>query len=121
MNTILLFLVVFLLPEKEYTVVDIKNNQLNYYIILLKENKTDQYYCFETRATETNLNNSEKVKIGDIVTLKLRRYKKTAKFKVNKKIDTFDDLNMYDDSLKVNKNYYCKELNGLYLARTPLP
>lgn len=117
----LLFLVVFLLTEKEYTVIDIKNNQLNYYIILLKDNKSGKYFCFETLETETKAINKEKIKIGDIVTLELRKYKKTAKFKISKKIVPFDDLNIYDDSLKVNKNYYCKELNGLYLNKGNTP
>jgi hypothetical protein len=114
----MLIILVFLMPIKEYTVVDIKHNQLNYYIILLKDNKTNKLYCFETRETERILENKQKIKIGDTVFLKLIKMKEKTKFKISKKIKPFDDLNIYDDTLKVNKNYYCKEINGLYLEKT---
>jgi hypothetical protein len=119
MKTIFLLFLVFLIPVREYTVLDIKYNQLNYYIILLKDNKTDKLFCFETQETETNSKNRNKIKVGDVVSLKLIRKKEKAKFKISKKIKPFDDLSIYDDSLKVDKNYYCKELNGLYLEKTP--
>jgi translation initiation factor IF-1 len=118
MKIILMLFFLFSLPVSEYTVIDIKNNQLNYYVILIKDNKTSKFYCFETRETDASLKNKMKIKIGDIVRLKLRKQQISSKFKISKKIKPFDDLNIYDDSLKVNKNYYCEALNGLFLEKT---
>lgn len=113
----MIFFLAFISPIKEYTIIDIKETQLNYYVILVKEKKTKKLYCFETMATE--INNQKKIKIGDVVSLKLVKNKSKAIFKLSKKIPSFDSLNIYDDSLKVHKNYHCKELNGLTLKMHP--
>lgn len=118
MKSIFLLFLLFLIPVREYTILDIKDNRFNYYIILIKDNKTHTLYCFETRETETNINNKHKIKIGDTVRLRLRKHQKSSKFKISKKIKPFEDLNIYDDSLKVNKDYYTKDLYGLFLVKS---
>lgn len=115
MKPLILVLFLIFLPLKEYVVVDIKENQLNY-IILLKDIKTEKLFCIESIKSETISNIKKKINVGDIVSLKLRK-SKSEKFKMSQNIDFFDDLNIYDDSLKVDKSYHCRELNGLYIVR----
>ncbi|CAM1371619.1 hypothetical protein TPENAI_61164 [Tenacibaculum litopenaei] len=113
MKFILLFSLFVLLPSKEYVVIDIRDLQLSY-VILLKEIKTQELFCMETLKTKPKYR-GKVIAINDTISLKLRKIKKVVGFKTSKNIKSFDDLSIYDDSLKVNKKYYCKELKGLHL------